>query len=151
MESYSREWRNYVLSTLWPQFIERQFPTDKIKEATEIIKYYGKYPTAKNIYKFLTDHSLLTTLDPTLIMFDTPPFKPMKPYFWQVKNIGSFDIEARLYSTPDNRTWGNALISPGKVFQSVLHQPTGQSYIIELYCLSEEGCQATVEFREFDL
>jgi hypothetical protein len=54
MELISFDWRNYVLGTLWPRFVQSQFPAGSRAQATQALTYFNKPVTAKNIYRFIT-------------------------------------------------------------------------------------------------
>jgi hypothetical protein len=72
MERLSHEWRNYVVSTLWPHFIEKQFDNKTIEMVQELLTSIGQETTPKNIYRLLSAPHLLATMGPSMPYIDIP-------------------------------------------------------------------------------
>lgn len=159
LELVSSEWRYYVLNDLWPLFLKKQFPVEKIAEAKEIIQSFGKEATVKNIYKFLLAPSASVTLSPSQEIATTEII-PKKPFFWFVKNTGQKSIRNWVhdgFSTLGVRPVRSVL--PGQSYLSYkLFPPTGKTFYLNIACGTEPylpypvtGCQGTGEIREFNL
>jgi hypothetical protein len=151
MELISSQWRNYVTVTLWPLFLKRQFPAEKIAEATEIINYYRKQPTLKNIYRLLTAKSVSVDLSTTKFQVESKIITPSNFFFWHVKNNGLLPIMANVWSGPKlTRRLDFKRIDSSSGYRSLLYPPNG-IYTLSLICFIGIGCQATGEIREFPL
>jgi hypothetical protein len=154
MELISIQWRNYVITTLWPIFLEHQFPEEKIAYAAETINYFGKQATPKNIYRFLSAKSVSVALAPSGSLSQSPEILPKKPFFWNVRNTGMSLVDSWLFLIPQMTRLDHKGIYPSKKYQSPLYLPNNQKYIIQLNCTltyPTTGCQASGEIREFEI
>jgi hypothetical protein len=162
MELISSQWRDFVLSVLWPAFVQSQFPKDKIAEANQTLITFGKQPSWKNIYRLLTSKFVETKF---LIpgMFGTPLIRPEKPFFWRATNIGKYKVRALFsgnfedFSKTLETKELNPVHYPHQKYLSPLYPiPSGiykgGRYLLGLTCedLTTE-CQATGEIRELDI
>lgn len=146
MELISSEWKNYILTTLWPRFVRESFHEKEIEMAQEILFSTERESTWKNIYRLL---STRTVLNPEMKII-SKTFTPQKPFRIFAANLSHYPLILKLsfwfrvrYERPpiQHLDVETKNVSPNSIFVSFKYNP-GENYTLYLSCTMDSSCNA---------